>query len=156
MKTFHRDVKPGNILLTLDHGPQLLDFNLAESPHAAQQAESAMLGGTLPTWLQSRLRLFSIPIFGGRSAPGRHLFARTGAEETLTGQAPDLPDEKIPSARAMKRLLDRRMRLVTDLRRFNSQIPHALQAIVVGCLCFNAGRSLSRCTISGSRILSAS
>ena len=57
--------------------------------------------------------------------------------ELLTGQAPDLPDEKIPPARAMSDLLDRRTRLVTDVRQFNPQIPHALQAIVDRCLCFN-------------------
>ena len=37
----------------------------------------------------------------------------------------------------MSDLLDRRTRLVTDVRQFNPQIPHALQAIVERCLCFN-------------------
>src|SRR5262249_25064867 len=45
-QTYHRDVKPANILLTLNNGPQLLDFNLAQSPHSADRARKALLGGT--------------------------------------------------------------------------------------------------------------
>ena len=139
MKTFHRDVKPGNILLTLDHGPQLLDFNLAESPHAAQQAESAMLGGTLPYMAPEQIEAFLNPDLWGKVGARADIYSLgLVLREMLTGQAPDLPDEKIPSARAMSDLLDRRTRLVTDLRRFNSQIPHALQAIVERRLRFNA------------------
>src|SRR5271157_2961226 len=66
MQTFHRDVKPGNILLTRDHGPQLLDFNLAESPHAAHQAESAMLGGTLPYMAPEQIEAFLNPDLWGK------------------------------------------------------------------------------------------
>ena len=53
----HRDIKPANVLLTLHHGPQLLDFNLAYDPHAAEQAEAALRGGTrsapAPTFTRS-------------------------------------------------------------------------------------------------------
>ena len=138
MQTFHRDVKPGNILLTLDHGPQLLDFNLAESPHAAHQAESAMLGGTLPYMAPEQIEAFLNPDLWGKVGARADIYSLgLVLRELLTGQAPDLPDEKIPPARAMRDLLDRRTRLVTDVRRFNPQIPHALQAIVQRCLCFN-------------------
>ena len=138
MHTFHRDVKPGNILLTLDHGPQLLDFNLAESPHAAHQAESAMLGGTLPYMAPEQIEAFLNPDLWGKVGARADIYSLgLVLREFLTGQAPDLPDEKTPPARAMSDLLDRRTRLVTDVRQFNPQIPHALQAIVDRCLCFN-------------------
>ncbi len=138
MQTFHRDVKPGNILLTLDHGPQLLDFNLAESPHAAHQAESAMLGGTLPYMAPEQIQAFINPDLWGKVGARADIYSLgLVLRELLTGQAPDLPDEKISPARAMSDLLDRRASLVTDVRRFNPQIPHALQAIIEHCLCFN-------------------
>lgn len=138
MQTFHRDIKPGNILLTLDHGPQLLDFNLAESPHAAHQAESAMLGGTLPYMAPEQIEAFLNPDLWGKVGARADIYSLgLVLRELLTGQAPDLPDEKTPPARAISDLLDRRTRLVTDVRQFNPQIPHALQAIVDRCLCFN-------------------
>jgi tetratricopeptide (TPR) repeat protein len=138
MQTFHRDVKPGNILLTLDHGPQLLDFNLAESPHAAHQAESAMLGGTLPYMAPEQIKAFLNPDLWGTVGARADIYSLgLVLRELLTGQAPDLPDEKIPPARAMSDLLDRRTHLEIDVRRFNPQIPHALQAIVERCLCFD-------------------
>jgi serine/threonine protein kinase len=138
MQTFHRDVKPGNILLTLDHGPQLLDFNLADSPHAAHQAESAMMGGTLPYMAPEQIEAFFNPELWGQVGARADIYSLgLVLRELLSGQAPDLPDERIPPARAMRDLLDRRTRLVTDVRPFNPQIPHALQAIVQRCLCFN-------------------
>jgi hypothetical protein len=138
MQTFHRDVKPGNILLTLDHGPQLLDFNLAKSPHAAHHAESAMLGGTLPYMAPEQIQAFINPELWGKVGARADIYSLgLVLRELLTGKAPDLPDERISPARAMSDLLDRRVSLVTDVRRFNPQIPHALQAIIERCLCFD-------------------
>ncbi len=57
----HRDVKPANILLTINHGPQLLDFNLAESPHSADHAQAALRGGTLPYMAPEQIRAFLNP-----------------------------------------------------------------------------------------------
>ena len=59
-----------NVLLTIQHGPQLLDFNLAESPHSASQAQAAMHGGTLPVHGPRADRgVPRIPISGARSGP---------------------------------------------------------------------------------------
>jgi len=138
MQTFHRDVKPGNILLTVHHGPQLLDFNLAESPHAAQHAESAMLGGTLPYMAPEQIEAFLNPDLWGRVSARSDLYSLgLVLRELLTGQAPDLPDETLPPARAMRDLLDRRARLSTDIRKHNPDVPHALEAIIERCLAFS-------------------
>jgi serine/threonine protein kinase len=137
MQTFHRDVKPGNILLTLQHGPQLLDFNLAQSPHSVHHAESAMLGGTLPYMAPEQIEAFLNPDLWGKVGARADIYSLgLVLRELLTGQAPDLPDEKLPLARAMQDLLDLSSRLELDLRRFNPEIPHALQSIVQACLSF--------------------
>ena len=75
----HRDIKPANVLLTLHHGPQLLDFNLAYDPHAAEQAEAALRGGTLPYMAPEQLEAFIDPCaVGRRRRRRRHLLARPG------------------------------------------------------------------------------
>ncbi|MBV8487430.1 MAG: protein kinase, partial [Planctomycetaceae bacterium] len=138
MQTFHRDVKPGNILLTVHHGPQLLDFNLAESPHTPQHAESAMLGGTLPYMAPEQIEAFLNPDLWGQVSARSDLYSLgLVLRELLTGQAPDLPDEKLPPARAMRDLLDRRARLTRNIRSYNPDVPHALEAIIGRCLVFS-------------------
>jgi serine/threonine protein kinase len=138
MRTFHRDVKPGNVLLTLQHGPQLLDFNLAESPHAARQAESAMLGGTLPYMAPEQIEAFLNPNLWGRVDARSDIYSLgLVLRELITAEAPDLPDDKLPPPRAMRELLDRRVCLVTDIGRLNPDVPFALRAIVDRCLKFH-------------------
>jgi hypothetical protein len=135
MRTFHRDVKPGNVLLTLQHGPQLLDFNLAESPHATHHAESAMLGGTLPYMAPEQIEAFLDPELWGKVSARSDLYSLgLVLRELLTGAAPDLPDEKLPPTRAMRELLDRRVCLNTDVGAFNPNVPFALRSIVDRCL----------------------
>jgi serine/threonine protein kinase len=137
MRTFHRDVKPGNVLITLHHGPQLLDFNLAESPHAAQHAESAMLGGTLPYMAPEQIEAFLNPDLWGTVGARADIYSLgLVLRELLTGQAPDVPDDHLPPARALRDLLDRRSCLKTDVRHDNPIIPHALAAVVERCLAF--------------------
>src|SRR6478752_1204121 len=60
--------------------------------------------------------------------------------ELLTGEAPDLPDEKLPPPRAMRQLLDRRACLEVGLRKANPEIPYALEAITEKCLRFDPDR----------------
>ena len=125
----HEDVPPRrqaryNVLLTLDHGPQLLDFNLAESPHSAGQAESAMLGGTLSLHGSGADRGISDPNLWNKVGAQADIYSLgLVIRELLTGQAPDLPDEKLPPPRAMSDLLERRTRLVTDVGQFNPSVP---------------------------------
>ncbi len=139
MRTFHRDVKPGNVLLTLDHGPQLLDFNLAESPHSASQADAAMQGGTLPYMAPEQIEAFLNPQLWGQVGARADIYSLgLVLRELLTGQQPDLPTETISPQRAMLLLLDRRPRLDVAVSRLNPSIPHALEAILGKCLAFSA------------------
>src|SRR5262249_1899624 len=135
-----RDVKPANILLTIQHGPQLLDFNLAESPHSASQAQAAMHGGTLPYMAPEQIEAFLNPdLWGKVGAPADIYSLGLVLRELLTGQAPDLPAETLAPARAMRVLLDRRPLLDVSVRRSNPAIPHALEAIVAKCLSVPVG-----------------
>ncbi len=135
MRTYHRDVKPANVLLTLHHGPQLLDFNLAESPHSACQAEAAMHGGTLPYMAPEQLEAFLNPELWDKVGAKADLYSLgLVLRELLTGQAPDLPAQTLSPPRALRVLLDRRPLLDVSVRRANPAIPHALEAIVAKCL----------------------
>ncbi|MGC8638462.1 MAG: serine/threonine protein kinase [Isosphaeraceae bacterium] len=137
MKTFHRDVKPGNVLLTFQHGPQLLDFNLAESPYAAQHAKSAVLGGTLPYMAPEQIEAFLDPECWDRVGARSDIYSLgLVLRELLTGEPPDLPNERLRLPASMRDLLERRRRLVTDVRQLTPDVPHALNAIVKCCLCF--------------------
>jgi serine/threonine protein kinase len=131
----HRDVKPANVLLTINHGPQLLDFNLAESPNSADHAQAALRGGTLPYMAPEQIQAFLNPELWSSVGAGADIYSLgLVLRELLTGQMPDLPRKGLPAARAMNDLLDRRPQLDTAVRRFNTAIPPSLEAIVVKCL----------------------
>ncbi|WP_337177196.1 protein kinase [Paludisphaera sp.] len=134
-RTYHRDVKPGNVLLTIRHGPQLLDFNLAQSPHAPREAQSAIQGGTLPYMAPEQIEAFLDPKRWGDVGAAADIYSLgLVLRELLTGQALDVPDSKLPPPRAMRDLLDRRAVLSVEIRRHLRQAPHALEAIVRKCL----------------------
>jgi serine/threonine protein kinase len=135
MRTFHRDVKPANVLLTLQNGPQLLDFNLAESPHSADRARAALHGGTPPYMAPEQIEAFLNPDLWGKVGAQADIYSLgLVLRELLTGQRPEAPDRNVPAARGLRDLLDRRPRLDVAVRNFNPRIPHALAAIVAKCL----------------------
>ena len=135
MKTYHRDVKPGNVLLTLQHGPQLLDFNLAESPHSLDNAQLALHGGTLPYMAPEQIEAFINPDLWDKVGARADIYSLgLVLRELLTGKEPEIPDQTLPPARALRSVLDSRSFLAVDVRRFNPSIPHSLQAIVAKCL----------------------
>ncbi len=134
-QTFHRDVKPANVLLTIQHGPQLLDFNLADSPHSAHQAQAALHGGTLPYMAPEQIEAFLAPDLWGKVEAKADIYSLGLVfREMLTGQTPELPPETLSPQRALRHVLDRRPFLEVSVRRSNPTIPHALEAIVAKCL----------------------
>ena len=148
----HRDVKPANILLTINHGPQLLDFNLAESPHSADHAQAALRGGTLPYMAPEQIRAFLNPELWCSVGAGADIYSLgLVLRELLTGQMPDLPRKGLPAARAMNDLLARRPDLDTAVRRFNPSIPPSLEAIVAKCLALDPGDRYSDAAVAGER-----
>src|SRR4051794_39759073 len=131
----HRDVKPANVLLSPRGGPQLLDFNLAHDPHAADQAEAALRGGTLPYMAPEQLEAFIDPDRWESVGPAADTYSLgLVMHELLTGQALDVPDQTLPLPRAIRSLLDRRAVRKFAPRRLNPAVPHALEAILARCL----------------------
>ena len=136
-RIYHRDVKPANVLLTVNHGPQLLDFNLAESPHSADNASAALRGGTLPYMAPEQIEAFLNPDRWASVGAAADIYSLgLVLRELLTGQLPDLPKKGVPAPRAMRELLDRRRFFDVAVRRFNPAIPPSLEAIVAKCLAF--------------------
>jgi serine/threonine protein kinase len=138
MQTYHRDVKPGNLLLTIQTGPQLLDFNLAESPHAANHATAALHGGTLPYMAPEQIEAFIDPDLWGKVGARADVYSLgLVLRELLTGQKPELPAPGLPAPRALRAVLDRRPFIDVTVRRYNPAIPHAVEAIVAKCLTYS-------------------
>jgi serine/threonine protein kinase len=134
-RIYHRDVKPANVLLTVNHGPQLLDFNLAESPHSADNACAALRGGTLPYMAPEQIEAFLNPDRWATVGAGADIYSLgLVLRELLTGQLPDLPKKGIPAQRAMREFLERRRFFDVTVRRLNPTIPPSLEAIVAKCL----------------------
>jgi serine/threonine protein kinase len=134
----HRDIKPANVLLTLHDGPQLLDFNLAHDPHAPDQAEAALRGGTLPYMAPEQLHAFIDPALWSSVGPATDLYSLgLVMHELLTGEAPEVPEPDLPLPRAIRSLLDRRADMRLSPRRLDPTLPHALEAIVLRCLSYS-------------------
>jgi len=133
--TYHRDVKPANVLLTLLNGPQLLDFNLAESPHSPDRARAALHGGTPPYMAPEQIEAFLNPELWDKVGAQADIYSLGLVfRELLTGQMPELTDKRLSPSRELRDLLDRRSFLDVAVRRFNPSIPHSLAAIVAKCL----------------------
>jgi serine/threonine protein kinase len=132
---FHRDIKPANVLLTAREGPQLLDFNLSHDPHAVEQAEAALRGGTLPYMAPEQLAAFLDPAGWHGVGTAADIYSLgLLLREFLTGQKPDLPPNSTPAPRAISELMDRRRLGFSSARELNPDIPHALEAILQKCL----------------------
>jgi serine/threonine protein kinase len=136
-QTYHRDVKPANVLLTLKNGPQLLDFNLADSPYTAERARAALLGGTPPYMAPEQIEAFLNPDRQDAVGAQADIYSLgLVLRELLTGQAPDISPKRLSPSRELLYLLDRRPMLDLAVRRVNPAIPHSLAAIVAKCLAF--------------------
>ncbi len=131
----HRDVKPANVLVSRREGPQLIDFNLAHDPSAADCAEDALRGGTLPYMAPEQLEAFLDPEKWPAVGPAADQYALALVlVELLTGRRPESPDPDLPLPRAIADQFARRLDGPPDLRALAPDVPFALQAIVAKCL----------------------
>ncbi len=127
----HRDVKPANILLTLNEGPQLLDFNLAHDDHRTVDPENAALGGTLPYMSPEQLDAFRDPECWGDVGVTSDVYSLgLVLHELVSGQRPATPDESTPISIAIGELIQQRMFGVRSARELNPNVPSGLDAII--------------------------
>jgi serine/threonine protein kinase len=133
----HRDIKPANVLLAYRDGPQLLDFNLAHAPSDPEHAKAALKGGTLPFMAPEQLQAFLDPAGWEKVGAPADLYALgLVLRGLLTGQAPEVPNPRLPLTRAIRALHDRRSEPVVPVRQFNPSVPPALESIIAKCLEF--------------------
>ena len=68
MGLIHMDLKPANVLITVDGQPMLLDFHLARGPILAGEPCAGRLGGT-PGWMSPEQEQAMTAISAGRPVP---------------------------------------------------------------------------------------
>jgi eukaryotic-like serine/threonine-protein kinase len=133
---FHRDVKPSNVLISVEGEPLLLDFNLAQDEHI--DPELATLGGTVAYMAPEHLRA----LIGRSSALIRQVDQRSDIyslgmvlAEMLTGQS---PFDQSASYSAMPLQIEamavERGRLWPSVKERRPDIPWGLESIVQKCL----------------------
>ena len=115
----------------------MLDFNLSHSPHAADRAEAALRGGTLPYMAPEQLLAFLDPDGWNDVGESADIYS-VGLlmRELLTGRRPESPDDSVPLPRAIRELLDRRVMGFGSARALNPDVPHGLDAILARCLAY--------------------
>jgi serine/threonine protein kinase len=64
----HMDIKPSNVLITMDGQPMLLDFHLARGPIVAGERGAIRIGGT-PGWMSPEQEQAMAAIAADRPAP---------------------------------------------------------------------------------------
>lgn len=138
----HGDVKPSNILLTVDGDPMLLDFNLATGWQQHSITESLEdPGGTLAYMAPERLA--AVATVGAAPAPRpihRHRADIYGLGvvllEALCGHPPGLPEPKPPTPRELAQFLAEARLRGSDalIRQSRASIPPTLRAILARCL----------------------
>jgi len=138
---YHRDIKPANILLANREGPLLFDFNLAHSPHAAEHARAAILGGTLPYMAPEQLGAFLDPSKWNTVGAQADIYALgLVMRELVTGLKPDLPNKSLPLTLAIQDLRDRRHEMLASIREIRPEIPPSLEAIILMCLSYHPSK----------------
>jgi eukaryotic-like serine/threonine-protein kinase len=127
----HLDLKPGNILLTDEGQPMLLDFNLSMDLKA-ESSRTATVGGTLFYMSPEQIEAFrgDDRRLDGRSdvyALGIILF------ELLTGRRP-FPIPEGPRVDIANALLESRTKQPPPVRCWNKAVSPAIESIVRHCL----------------------
>jgi tetratricopeptide (TPR) repeat protein len=128
----HLDIKPGNILITDEGQPMLLDFHLSTLRNNLGP-ETPVVGGTLPYMSPEQILAFqdqaTVDERSDVYSMGVVLF------ELLTGRLPFLTGRSGTSREDLRRMLEIRTQVPT-LREHNRLISPATESIVRHCLAF--------------------
>lgn len=145
----HRDMKPSNVLLSLEGRPLLLDFNLSFDP----QVNTSKVGGTLPYMAPEQLRMVAAQeLDPGAAADARSDIFSLGVilYELLTGSLPfgAMPwDCPVPEAIGL--LLHRQRQGPHPMRDKTKRVDKGLARVIDGCLAFEpAGRPESAAALA--------
>ncbi len=126
----HRDLKPGNILLTDDGEPLILDFNLAIQSSSVEQAV-AIVGGTLP--YSSPEQMVALR-HGGTVGPSSDIYSfGVLLFQLLTGHLPH-PVHTGSFDDVVVRMLEDRQTPAPSPRRSSPAVSPGLESIVLKCL----------------------
>lgn len=124
----HGDMKPGNVLISDDGQPLILDFHLSTRPE--QSVDSLLVGGTLPYMSAGHLR--SLATNQGVD-PSCDIFSvGVMMYEALTGQLP-YPDRGVDEQAIQKMICDRASR-PRSVRDIVPEIAPGAASIVQRCL----------------------
>lgn len=128
----HCDMKPSNVLITLEGKPVLIDFNVAFRHDATQSP--ANIGGTLPFMAPEQVRAFAGRGFAD-VGPRTDLFG-LGATlyQLLTGRLPFGNSQS--SEDGIRALLESRKQPPPAIRTLNSEIDARFEALVMRCLSY--------------------
>ncbi|MFN7803154.1 MAG: protein kinase domain-containing protein [Planctomycetaceae bacterium] len=128
----HLDIKPGNILITDEGQPMLLDFHLS-TLRSKRGPENPLIGGTLPYMSPEQILAFQdMAMVDERSdiySLGVVLY------ELMTGRMPFVTGRTGASREDLQCMLQVRTTLPT-LVRYNRAISPAAEAIVLHCLAY--------------------
>jgi tetratricopeptide (TPR) repeat protein len=132
----HHDLKPSNVLLSLDGQPRVLDFNLASDVRNAK----SRLGGTLPYMPPEHLQAVRQPdATAVMDSRGDVYSLGVILYELLAGTH---PFGRFPRSRSVRTVADEmlaRQKLgVRPLRERNPDVPHRLARLVEKMLAFDA------------------
>ncbi len=133
----HGDLKPSNVLLSLEGRPLLLDFNLSVEKHF----NSSKIGGTLPYMAPEQLELVMLEESDGsvRTDPQTDIFSLgVILYQLLSG---DLPFGSIswdsPIEQVAEQLLKEQTKGPCSLRKKNKHVDQRLAQLIHDCLAYS-------------------